>query len=311
MMKQKHINIKICFLLIPALCAVPVNAVDADTSLPEILQSVQENTDFLKENIIDLLSEEEITVAEFNNKGKIKKSANIISEYRIFPEKATLIPECRIVYEIVESFSPAGMLREERELLSVKENNRTQRLDRYEFEEHLWARGSSYVELLILFDRQNEKCFNYELTGVEKYNGRDVYVINVEQKGLEKGKKQTREDELIEWTIKYKSSAWIDADTMEVVRLTRNGIKLYYTRTSEKVTIFDIFPHVTAQYVFSTQNEYEKVKIGDQFLTLPVAKTVELFRPDGKLDTSYKYRYSNYKAFTVNTKILFGTVEDQ
>jgi len=301
------------FLDDPAMCDDSAYAVDNYIILPAVLQAVQKNTDFLKENIIDLLGTEEITIEEFNDRGGITREAKIFSEYRIFPEKTALIPDCRVVYEIVESFSSAGMLREERELLSAIENNRTQRLDRYEFNEHLWARGSSYVDLFIVFDKQNENCFDYKLTGFEKNNGRDVYVIHVEQKGSETGLKQTGENENITWKIKYGSSAWIDAETMEVVRLTRDNIDVTYDvrRNPEKLSIFDVFPQVTARYVFSTRYEYEKVAIRDYFLTLPVAKTVELFRPNGKLDASYKYRYGNYKAFAANTKVSFGAVDDE
>ena len=309
-MKHKSACLKICLFLITAMCAVSLNATNADISLSEILQAVQKNTDFLKENIIDLISEEEITIEEFNDKGKRTRIANIVSEYRIFPEKTTSITDCRIVYEIVESISSAGILREEREILSAKENNKTQRLDRYEFNEHISARVGSYVDLFILFDKQNEKCFKYELTGIEKNNDRDVYVINIEQKETDIGIKETVNNEHLTWKVKYGSSAWIDADTMEVVRLARGAIDLYYTQRPGKSSIFDIFPVVTSRYVLYTQYDYEKIRIRDKFMTLPVAKTVELFRPDGKLNTSYKYRYGDYRAFTVDTKILFGTAEE-
>ena len=305
MMKHKSACLKICLFLISAMCAVSLNAADTDISLSEILQAVQKNTDILKENIIDLISEEEITIEEFNNKGKRTRIANIVSEYRIFPEKTTSIADCRIVYEIMESISSAGIMREEREILSAKENNRTQRLDRYEFKENIWAKVGSYIDLFILFDKQNEQCFEYELTGVEKNNGRDVYIIDIEQKETDIGIKETGKNEQITWKVKYGSSAWIDADTMEVVRLSRESIDLYYAERPGKSSIFDIFPVVTARFVFFTHFFYEKIRIGNQFLTLPVAKTVELFRPDGKLNTSYKYRYSDYRAFTVDTKILF------
>jgi len=45
-------------------------------------------------------------------------------------------------------------------------------------------------------------------------------------------------------------------------------------------------------------------------LTLPVARTVELFHEDGQLDTIYRYRYSDHKAFTVDTNVNFGLIEN-
>ena len=306
-MKQKTI----LFLLITAMCVIPVNAGDANASLLEILQAVQKNVDFLKENIIDLISMEEILIEEVNDKGKSTRAANIISEYRIFPETTGSISDCRVVYEIIESLMPTGILREEREMVSAKENNRTQRLDRFQLEEHFWARGSSYVELLVLFDKQNEKCFDYELKGDNNTNDRNVYVIGIEQKEADIGRTHTEKTEDISWNVKYEGSALIDAGTMEIVQLNRNRVNINYsTRRTKSSPINDMFPSVaTARYVLFTRYEYEKVKIKDQFLTLPVTKTVELFRENGQLETSYKYRYVNHRAFTVDTKISFGTID--
>jgi len=56
------------------------------------------------------------------------------------------------------------------------------------------------------------------------------------------------------------------------------------------------------------QYEYEKVKIKDQYLNLPVSKTVRLFRENGQFYASYKYTYTNHTVFTVDRKILFGPI---
>jgi len=60
---------------------------------------------------------------------------------------------------------------------------------------------------------------------------------------------------------------------------------------------------------FGKKHEYEKVKIQDIFLTLPVAKTVEVVREKGQPATSYRYRYSDHRAFTVGTIISFDKEE--
>ena len=310
-MKQKYVCPAIQFLLISTMCAVSASAQDADISFSEIFQAVRKNVDFLKENIIDLLSSEEITIEEFNDSGKTTKTTNIISEYRIFPEIKNSIHNCRVIYDITESLLPTDILREERVLLSAKENGKTQRLDKYEFSEHFLAKGSSYVDFFILFDEQNEKCFNYELKGVEKLNGRDVYVIEIKQRNADVGTKHTETIENIFWNIKYEGSALIDAETMEIVQLKRDGVSLNYrAQRNGSSPINEIFPYVTTRYVFFTQYEYEKVKIKDQYLNLPGSKTVRLFRENGQLYASYKYRYGNYMAFTVDTKILFDAIDE-
>ena len=309
-MKQKNIFSAICVLSVLAICVFIANARDADASLPEILQAVQKNVDFLKEHLVDLISEEEITIEEFDDKGKAKKTKNIISEYRIFPETTGSIPDCRVIYEIIESLLPVGILREERELLSVKENNRTQRLDKYSFTEDFWASGGSYIELLVLFDKQNEKCFDYELKGDKNTNGRNVYEIGIKQKGADVGTKELGKNEKISWNITYEGSALIDAGTMEIVQINRDRIDIKIdTRRTEKSSITGMFPYVTTRYFLFTQYEYEKVKINNQYLTLPVAKIARLFRINEQLYISYKYRYGKHRVFAVDTKISFDAVK--
>ena len=310
-MKQKYILSATYLLLILTMCVFTVNAQDTGASLPEILDAVQKNVDFLKEHIVDLISEEEIIAEEFNDKGKVKKTTNIISEYRIFPELTNSTSGCHAVYEIIESLLPAGILREERELLSAKENNKTQRLDKYEFTEQFWAKGSSYIELFFLFDKQNEKCFDYELKGVRRINNRNVYEIGIKQKESDAGTKQTSENENISWDIKFAGFALIDTGTREIVQLNRDkfGININ-TRRPGKSPIAGMFPYVTIRYFLFTQYEYGKVKIDDQYLTLPVAKTFKLFRINEQLHASYKYRYRNHKVFTVDTKISFDPIEE-
>jgi len=286
---------------------VPVKTRDADTSLSEILHAVQKNVDFLKEHIIDLVSEEKITIEEYNNRGRVGRTTSIISEYRIFPERTSSIPDCRVVYEIIESLLPVGILREERELLSAKENNREQRLDRFRFTEHFWARGSSYVELMILFDKQNEGCFDYELKGVGSVDGRNVYVIGIKQREADVGSVHAEKDMNISWDVRYEGSALIDAETMDIVQLNRDRVTIGHgVQRTENAPMYDMFPNVTTiRYFLFIQYEYEKVSINDRFLTLPVTKTVSLFRETGQPDISYKYRYGNHRAFTVDTKISF------
>jgi len=294
------------------MCAIPVNARDENASLAEILHAVHRNVDFLKENIINLINTEEITVEEFNDREKRTRAVNIISDYRVFPEKTGPISDCRVIYEILESMMPTGILREEREMLSVKENNRTQRLDRFEFTEPFWARGSSYVDLLILFDKQSEQCFDYELKGAGNADNRDVYIIGIRQKEADIGETAGEKNETISWNVRYRGVAFIDSATMEIVRLNRDMVNINYnTQRAKNSPLHDMFPSVAlTRYGLLVQYEYGRVRINDKYLTLPVTKAVDLFRENGQQDASYKYRYGNYRAFTVDTKIIFGATDE-
>jgi hypothetical protein len=281
---------------------VSVEAQGLDDYLSRILQAVQKNVDSQKEQIIDIISREEITIEEFDDKGKTRKTTNVISNYHIFPETTSSIPDCRIVTEILASVQPAGILREERTMLSAKVDNKAQRMDRFRFTEDIWAKGNSYVDLFILFDKQNEKCFEYRLIG--KFEEDNVYAIVIKQKENDIGKSNRWQ-----WDLLYEGVALIDAVTMEIVQLIRNKVPLTYYNISRDGDNA-ITKNVSKRQYFFTQIEYDKIKIGNQFLTLPVERTVRLFRADGQLDTVYKYRYSDHKAFAVDTKISFDPIDE-
>ena len=212
-MKQRYCSLALMIVLISGICAIHAGAQDSDAYLLKILEAVQKNVNSQKERMVDYVSKEEITVEEFNDEGKIKKTTNIISDYRIFPETASVISDCRIVSEILGSVQPSGILREEREMLSVKEDNNIIK----EFTEAVWAKGNSYVDYFILFDKQNEKCFDYKLIGrMEEPN---AYVIEIKQKEIDIGK-----NEKLKWELNYEGFAFIDTNTMEIVQLNRKGV---------------------------------------------------------------------------------------
>ena len=284
-----------------------------------IIQNLQQNVDFLKENIVDFVNNEEILMEEFDLNGKMKKTTNILSEYRVFHDtaKSDTVHDCNFVYEAMKESTVQfiGIHREERKVLSVKENNKAQKTTK--FTEPIWAKGHSYADLLVLFDKQYEKCFDYKLIGVEKIRERDTYAIEIKQKEAEFG-----ESGRTAWEhLGYEGIAWVDAETKEVVRLNKGVVGIRH-QLGDVTVRRDYF---TAQY------EYDKVKIRDQFLTLPVAKTVLLFREvdvqDGPkltdlfrkppaseigwlLINKYIYGYSDYKTFDVSTKINYDVIDE-
>jgi len=148
----------------------------------------------------------------------------------------------------------------------------------------------------VVFARTAESDLRHEIDGIKD---RNVYVIEFKQKEAETGK-----DGKFRWNLQYAGNAWIDSETMEVVQINRDRT----TRINFTGTIGKFAVHVSKKYYF-TKYEYEKVNINDHFITLLVARTTELFKENGKLDTVYKYRYSDHKAFNVDTKIRYGAIE--
>ena len=162
-MKRKYFYLFMQFLLICGLNVNAASAQDSNISLSDIIQNVQKKINFLSEHIANFVTIEEITIKEFDNKGNVKKTKSIISEYRVIPEKLTYVQSSEITQEI-------------REILSVKEEG-IKNVNK--FIEPVSARGNPYNDLFLWFDNDSEKCFDYKLNGTEKINERDAYVIYI------------------------------------------------------------------------------------------------------------------------------------
>jgi len=291
-MKQGYFFLAIQVLLVSAMCATPVAAQESlDALRSEIIQAVQKSVDLMKENLVDIVAREEITIGEdFNRQGKPRRTTNILSEYRVFPEKtADISLNCRAAIELlVDTGRARAVIREERKVLSRKGDYSNVIINEY------FDRIDNFIDLAVTFDKQNEKCFNYELRGFNEIGGRKVYVIDISGKERLSIRASTAET----WDFWYIGRASIDAETMTIVQLSRGGIDTYAGSSRGNVTLF-------------VKYEFDQVKIRDQFLTLPVAKTVESFiRNTKNLDMLWEYRYSDYKAFGVDAKITFGATEE-
>ena len=223
---------KKCFLipclLFLGLYIVSAIAKDSDVSILEILQAVQKNVESLKEQNINLIADEEITIEEFDDKGKVKKTINILSEYRIIQTKSE------------KPFS-YGIPQEERTVLFTKENGKVIKTKTF-IEPYMFRfayNGTS--ELFVLFDKQNEEYFDYELIGTDlsvlfdnqnekylrfKFNGIEeaksgnVYIIDIVQKEADVLKSKNGA-QMWAWNLKYKGVVQIDTTSMEIVRLNR------------------------------------------------------------------------------------------
>jgi len=324
-MKRKSFCLLICILFVLGKCVIYANAQVPGVSFSEevkilqtsIIQKIQENVDFLKENIVNYLSKEEISIDEFALTGKKTKTTNITTEYRVFhsEQNTKTSYDCKFIYDALaeSSVQLIGIQREEREVFSVIENNKEKKVKK--FYEPFWVKGHSYADLLVLFDKQYEKCFIYNLAGRGKIRDRDAYAIEIKQKNREYGTSGSTSWE----SFGYDGIAWIDIETNEIVQLSRNMIAVHHYNDDS------ILEKTNS---FTTQYDYEKVQINGKFLTLPVEKTIKyfqqaevskgstsIFRPvtpmyEWKLLTQYVYRYSDYKAFNVDTKINFGVIDE-
>jgi len=151
------------------------------------------------------------------------------------------------------------------------------------------------TDLSVLQDKQNDEYSNFKFDGLEEFKMRNVYIVGIVQKDEDIGKLGSS----WEWKIKYRGVALIDTETMEVIRLYRSRGYLYRKR----------FGSIVFKNYYFIQIEYDKLKIGDQFFTLPTMRAVEIYRMNGTLDTIYTYKYSNYKVFNADVKIEYEAID--
>jgi len=115
-----------------------------------------------------------------------------------------------------------------------------------------------------------------------------------------------KESETCKFEPNLKSTVWVDTETMDFVKLSRNvpsitGIKI-------GSLLFNDLISGKGKYTGVVQYEYDKVKIDDRLLLVPVTKTDRYFRKK-QLVIEYKYKYSDYRMFDVKTNIKFNPID--
>ena len=377
---------------------IPVTALSEQEKIEilqaKILKNVQKQVDLLKENLVNIISREELSSEVIALSKKVE-----ITEYHVslISEPTSAIPDCGVVVKLLNPQVPPYLLQEKRKLLSVERKSLTSRggpgptsyFPRL-IEDTV---RNGFIELIVPFDKQYEKCFDYKLLGAAKINGRNAYVISV------LGREISKEEEIIKITRSTVGDKFVDEKngvTMRERRLMKEGgiigediideeekpivdIVNYPTKfgddgvpITEPVSrtykdqntemaweinfggyalidaeTMDIFQFnkgridvstagiIGSDGFFYVQTEYEKIKIGDKFFTLPAVRKYHHFtiaiNPDTNpfvtrgigynpdtleyLDTAYlTYRaectYSDYRLFDVDTQITYGTPEE-
>jgi len=172
--------------------------------------------------------------------------------------------------------------------LSIRENGKTKKIK--DFVEPVFLSGrDGFTELIVWFDKQNERYYDYQLNGIESVNERNAYRLELSQKEVESGTIGNAR-----WNTRYQGIAWVDIKTMDIIRISRDRLSVVFNARNRRPT----------RKHFTTQYEYDKIEIKDRFMMLPVEKTVEIFHDDGQLETLYKYR--DHMAFTVDAKVSYG-----
>jgi hypothetical protein len=159
------------------------------------------------------------------------------------------------------------------------------------YEPPIGVEGGFCDDLFILFDKENEKCFNFELAGSEKLRDRTALILQINAK---------ENARLIGGRCKVfgpgeKNTAWIDSESMQVMRIQRSPVKVGFWNGP--------FSGANGIYFIHPLVDYAKTAIKDSFYWLPAVKRVEFIQAKGPHSYLYVLDYSNYHMFQVSTKL--------
>ena len=149
--------------------------------------------------------------------------------------------------------------------------------------------GGGFSSILdATFSEKNTQYHNYKLLGTEKLNGRPALVIEFATK-----KDQT---ELLfeflgrKFVSKDVGKAWLDPETLNVIRLERRYLNL---------------PPLDG--VLNVAVDYAKVEINGKTFWMPRTIRVEQSQPGAKTPMSIQYiaEYSDYQKFNVSSQIKY------
>jgi hypothetical protein len=168
-------------------------------SLEQVLPQVQDHVDEFAHHLPDFISNETITSSELMGNGKVGRKVGIESEFKGRQNK-------------VENGRP---FIESREIKTI--NGNPVKPDHQLIGPFFYLGGFSSI-LVAVFSRENEPYFNYTLAGTEKLAGRPAFIFKFETRHDQK--KLLYHDILNRHAyVKGKGKAWIDPETMNVMRL--------------------------------------------------------------------------------------------
>lgn len=140
-----------------------------------------------------------------------------------------------------------------------------------------------------IFSRKNEQYFHYKIIGEEKLEGKTAWLIRFETK---EGQREILYREIFgsQSAVSGKGKAWIDPETMNVMRLEFQYLNPPFYEGILEVTV-----------------DYAPVEIKEKTFWMPKLVTAEQTVPNTKHSVGGQYiaSYTNYHQFNVSIKIQY------
>lgn len=234
-------------------------------SLEQVLPRVQDQMEEFAHRLPDFICDETITSRELAG-GKVRKEMVVVSEFKGRQNK-------------VESGKP---FTESREVRTV--NGKPVRPDQ-QLSGPFFYRGGFSSILVAVFSRENERYFNYRLAGTETLAGQPALVLKFETR---RGQKRLLYHDLFEHQshLKGKGKAWIDPESMHVIRL-----EFHYENSEGAIGGLDVAVN------------YAPVTIQEKAFWMPQLVTANRAIPYARfVSVRYIAAYSNYHHFNVSIR---------
>jgi hypothetical protein len=233
--------------------------------LEQVLPRVQDHVDEFAHNLPDFICDETITSRELEGAGKVRNEVVVESEFKGRQNKV----------ENGKSFI------ESREIKTM--NGKPVRPDQQLIGPFFYSGGFSSI-LVAVLSRENEPYFNHTISGAETLAGRPALLLKFETR---RGQKRLLYHDLFHHQsyLKGKGKAWIDPESMNVLRL-----EFHYQDSGGAIGGLDVSVN------------YAPVTILDKTFWMPQLVTANQSIPGRAASVRYNATYSNYHHFNVSIR---------
>lgn len=235
----------------------------------QLVARVAGNVQEQQHSIPDFVAQEDVTIQIMEN-GKLIHVTHILSQFQAVHSDAK------------------GKSNEQRTVLSSTGDGKPQKRSGYLLP--IGVRGGFAEDAPGYFGGTNPGCFDFEILRQDRLRGRSAIVLAMRRK------KSPLADSVCTAAHKVDATAWIDAETYQILRLEMAEMKqLDYSVPLGREN---------GVYTFSPVIEYGEVQIADRPYWVPIEKRVDFVKKNGKVAYKYVVRYSDFHKFLSTSRIV-------
>lgn len=252
----------------------------------------------------DLTAEEEQTVEEYDDKGKLKKQRRIASDLFIY--QSQLDPTQMVEYRDVRSVDGKEIKKRDARLLSLlnksaRADSVKKELDRINregarYDLHYSTSGMTLNQGLLLSENLRA-FFKFELAGREQINGHDAIVLEYQQTSANPDidlKLNSLPSALKGAGTRYRGRLWLDAETARIRREVRETMIEHPSLTTPLLLMRYEFDYADSRFGFLTP---QRIVIS----TFNNGRTGADKKPELLLGGKVTYTYGAFTRFNVDT----------